>query len=100
MKRTKKEKWDKSFLQVLPYLHREWRGFDEKAIFQMNVEFNGWSEKKFSIVYRLAEKIRIGVKQELNMLCANCDAEVTVPVTFPGGVKGLFVVSDIFEELL
>jgi hypothetical protein len=99
-KEEKKEKWDKSFLQVLPYLHREWRGFDDKAIFQMNVEFNGWSEKKFSIVYRLAEKIRIGVKQELNMLCANCDAEVTVPVTFPGGVKSLFVVSDIFEELL
>jgi hypothetical protein len=99
-KEEKKEKWDKSFLQVLPYLHREWRGFDDKAIFQMNIEFNGWSEKKFSIVYRLAEKMRIGVKQELNMLCANCDAEVAVPVTFPGGVKSLFVVSDIFEELL
>jgi hypothetical protein len=99
-KEQKKEKWDKSFLQVLPYLHREWRGFDDKAIFQMNVEFNSWSEKKFSIVYRLAEKMRIGVKQELNMLCANCDAEVAVPVTFPGGVKSLFVVSDIFEELL
>jgi len=99
-KEEKKEKWDKSFLQILPYLHREWRGFDDKAIFQMNVEFNGWSEKKFSIVYRLAEKMRIGVKQELNMLCANCDAEVAVPVTFPGGVKSLFVVSDIFTELL
>lgn len=99
-KEEKKEKWDKSFLQVLPYLHREWRGFDDKAIFQMNIEFNGWSEKKFSIVYRLAEKMRIGVKQELDMLCANCDAEVAVPVTFPGGVKSLFVVSDIFEELL
>lgn len=99
-KEEKKEKWDKSFLQVLPYLHREWRGFGDKEIFQANVEFNGWSQKKFSIVYRLAEKMRIGVKQELNMLCANCDAEVVVPVTFPGGVKGLFVVSDIFEELL
>lgn len=99
-KEEKKEKWDKSFLQVLPYLHREWRGFGDREIFQANVEFNGWSQKKFSIVYRLAEKMRIGVKQELNMLCANCDAEVVVPVTFPGGVKGLFVVSDIFEELL
>lgn len=99
-KEEKKEKWDKSFLQVLPYLHREWRGFDDKGIFQMNVEFNGWSEKRFSIVYRLAEKIRVGVKQELNMLCSNCDAEVAVPVTFPGGVKSLFVISDITEELL
>ena len=99
-KEEKKEKWDRSFLQVLPYLHREWRGFDEKSIFQMNVEFNGWSEKKFSIIYRLAEKIRVGVKQELNMLCSNCDAEVAVPVTFPGGIKSLFVISDITEELL
>ena len=99
-KEEKKEKWDKSFLQILPYLHREWRGFDDKAIFQMNVEFNGWSEKKFSIVYRLAEKMRIGVKQELNMICSNCDGEVAVPVNFPGGVKSLFVVSDIFTELL
>ena len=99
-KEEKKEKWDKSFLQVLPYLHREWRGFDDKGIFQMNIEFNGWSEKKFSIVYRLAEKMRIGVKQELNMLCTNCEGEVAVPVNFPGGVKSLFVVSDISDELL
>jgi len=99
-KEEKKEKWDKSFLQVLPYLHREWRGFGDKEIFNANVEFNGWSQKKFSIVYRLAEKMRIGVKQELNMLCTNCDGEVVVPVTFPGGVKSLFVISDISEELL
>jgi|LakMenEpi03Aug12_release.lakeMendotaPanAssembly.Ray.scaffolds.fasta_scaffold06823_16 hypothetical protein len=99
-KEEKKENWDKSFLQLLPYLQRDWRGFDKNGIFNANVEFNGWSANKYSTVYRLAEKIRVGVKQELTCQCGNCDGEVTVPITFPGGIKGLFVISDLSGELL
>jgi hypothetical protein len=99
-KEEKKEAWDKSFLQLLPYLQREWRGFDKNSIFNANVEFNGWGPTKYSTVYRLAEKIRVGVKQELTCSCESCEGEVTVPITFPGGVKSLFIISDLSGELL
>jgi hypothetical protein len=99
-KEEKKQSWDKAFLQIVPYIHREWRGFDEKALFDMEVQYQGWSMTKYTTMFRLAEKMRIGVKQEMVHGCDRCGAEVTVPVDFPGGVKSLFIVPDLDSELL
>lgn len=99
-KEQKKEAWDKSFLQILPFLQRDWRGFDSKTIFNQSIDFQGWSTTKYTTVYRLAEKLKVGVKQELSKECAHCGGEVTVPISFPGGVKSLFVISDLSSELL
>lgn len=93
-------KTDKSSLQILPYIQREWRGFDSKKIFSIITQFQGWGSGKFSIVYRLAEKMRLGVLPEMTYSCNKCSGEVTVPLTFPGGIKSLFVISDISSELL
>jgi len=92
--------WDKSFLTILPYLQREWRGWSEREIFASIVDLQGWDASKFSIVYRLAEKMRIGIKQEMLHECESCGAEVTVPLVFPGGIKSIFVIYDIDSELL
>ena len=95
-----KQSWDKAFLQIVPYLQKDWRGFDEKKLFNYEVEYQGWSMKKYTTIFRLAEKMRIGVKQEMIHGCDKCGAEVTVPISFPGGIKSLFVISDIDTELL
>ncbi len=99
-KEEKKEKWDKSFLQVIPYLVKDWRGFSEKEIFDRHVEFQGWSTKKYSLIYRLADMMKLGVKQEFIERCERCEGEVTVPITFQGGLKSLFIISDPTDELL
>ena len=90
--------WDQSFLQILPYIQKDWRGFNEKAIFQGEIEFQGWNERKYMLVYRLAEKMRVGIKPE--MLVQHEDEEVHVPINFRDGLKSLFVISDITGELL
>ena len=92
--------WDKSSLSILPYIQREWRGFNDKEIFSAITSFQGWDASKFSIVYRLVEKAKIGVKPEFNYPCESCGEEVTVPLTFPGGIKALFIIQDISSELL
>lgn len=99
-KEEKKEKWDKSFIQLLPYMVKDWRGFDKKVIFDYQVDFQGWSLTKFNVIYGLAEKMRVGVKQEMIHPCENCGAEVTVPISFPGGIKALFVSIELDDELL
>jgi hypothetical protein len=43
---------------------------------------------------------KVGVKEKFNTICEKCHSEVTTPISFPGGIKGLFVVSDISGELL
>lgn len=101
--RTKEESgesYDKSSLQLLPYLVREWRGLNNKEIFTITSSYNGWNQSKYSLIFRLAEMLKVGIKQDLVFSCESCGAEVTAPLTFPGGAKALFIVSDITSELL
>lgn len=99
-KEEKGQQWDKSSLQILPFMQREWRGWADKDIFAAITSFQGWNTKKFSLIYRLAEMMKVGVKPEMVYPCNSCGAEVTVPLTFPGGIRSLFIISDISSELL
>ena len=92
--------WDKAWVQIIPYIQQEWRGFNDKAIFDGEVGFKGWESTKYTVHYRLAEKLRIGVQQNMQVSCSSCGAGVTAPVDFPEGIKSLFVISDISGELL
>ena len=92
--------WDKAWVQILPYITQEWRGFNDKMIFDGEVQFKGWESTKYTVHYRLAEKLRIGVQQNMQVSCSSCGAGVTAPVDFPEGIKSLFVISDISGELL
>jgi hypothetical protein len=99
-KEEKGQPWDKSSLQILPFIQREWRGWADKDIFAAITSFQGWDTGKFTLIYRLAEMIKVGVKPEMVYPCNSCGAEVTVPLTFPGGIKSLFIISDITSQLL
>ena len=97
-KQQKGQKVDQSVLQIIPYLHKDWRGFSDRTLFEFEIELNGWSNKKYNLVYTLAEKMKIGVQP--NMLIQLGDEEEEVPITFRDGIKSLFVVQDIAGELL
>ena len=94
------DNWDKAYIQILPYIQHEWRGFTEKEIFQGEVDFQGWDDTKYTLHYRLAEQIKVGVKPDVSCACKACGTEVTAAINFRGGIKDLFVVSDISGELL
>ena len=89
---------DKAFIQVLPYIVGDWRSLSLPKIFQLEVDYKGWDDRKYMIVYRLAEKMRIGVQTTLE---TEIDGEIaTAPLDFPGGIKSLFIISDLSAELL
>lgn len=97
-KQQKGLKIDQSVLQIIPYLHRDWRNFNDKTIFEFEMDLNGWSNKKYNLVYTLAEKMKVGIQP--NMLVQLGDEEEEVPISFRDGIKSLFVVQDIAGELL
>ena len=97
-RQRERKTWDQSFLQMVPYIQEDWRGFNAKKIFEKEIEFQGWSERKYMVIYRLAEKMKIGVKPELKV--DRQGSEVLVPLDFPGGIKSLFIISDLAGELL
>lgn len=97
-KQQKGEKIDQSVLQIIPYLRHDWRGFNDKTLFDFEVELNGWSSKKYNLVYTLAEKMKIGIQP--NMLVQLGEEEEEVPISFRDGIKSLFIIQDIAGELL
>ena len=97
-RQEKDVEFDKAFIQVLPYMQTEWRTLSLAKIFQLEVDYKAWDEKKFMVIYRLAERMRIGVSAELQ---TTFDGEtVKAPLEFPGGIKSLFIISDLAGELL
>ena len=98
--RNEKElEFDKAFIQVLPYIQGDWRTLSLTKIFQLEVDYKAWDQKKFMIVYRLAERMRIGVQATLETTGDNGEL-VKAPLEFPGGIKSLFIISDLAGELL
>ena len=76
----------------------EWRGIEDNDIFQFEVEMNGWSNKKFSLIYKLAEQMKVGIKPDMRAKIG--DGWEDVPIGFRDGIKSIFIVQDIAGELL
>ena len=97
-RQEKEVAFDKAFIQVLPYITPDWRQLNLPRIFALEVDYKSWDEKKFMVIYRLAEKMKIGVETTLEM---EFDGEIAkAPLDFPGGIKSLFIISDLAGELL
>jgi hypothetical protein len=97
-RQEKEVEFDKAFIQVLPYITPDWRQLNLPKIFNLEVDYKAWDQKKFMVIYRLAEKMKIGVETTLEM---EFEGEIAkAPLDFPGGIKSLFIISDLAGELL
>lgn len=95
-----RKRLDQGFIKCLPFLISEWRGFNQAKIKELQLDFMGWDSTKYSTFFHVVDMIRVGVDANVYDTCKSCGAEVQAPIMFPGGVKALFVVSDISQELL
>ena len=97
-RRDKGQEIDQSLIQVAPYVATDWRRFNQKRLFELEVEMNGWDNKKYLLLYKLAEKVKVGIKPEMNLTVEG--EEASIPINFRDGIKSLFIVQDIAGELL
>jgi hypothetical protein len=91
---------DMTFIKILPYIAGTYKGLNAKKIKELEVQYISWDEVRFSLMLDLCEKARVGVDTLMYTNCKSCQEEVTAPITFPSGVKALFVISDFTSELL
>lgn len=98
-KTEKGEFIDKAFLKVAPFMFNDWRTVNNATYTRMQQESMSWSPLKIAACVKLTELIRFGVKTNITKECTKCGAEVTAPITFPDGIKSLFIISNIFREL-
>jgi len=92
---------DDSFIKIAPYIYESWKDLDFKKIEQLEKESSNWSKEEFSVYFEVVDQLKIGTKLEVSLPCSKCGAEeVTARISFPRGFRSLFVISDIFGELL
>jgi hypothetical protein len=93
-KAKKGEFFDKTFMKVAPFMFGDWRTMTEAVYKRTEQDSFGWNNKKLSVMLKLVELIRFGVKTKLTRQCDKCGADVSAPLSFPGGVKSLFLYGD------
>ncbi len=91
---------DEGFLKIAPFILKEWRGLTNERILMRMREADYWSKEEYSLYFGLSEKIKIGTEIDVKQICPVCGKEVTADIAFPSGLRSLFVISDIFGELL
>jgi len=92
---------DEGFLDIAPFLFSEWRDLNYQTILSRMKESDYWTKEEFSLYFELSQRIKMGTKLEVKQKCPVCgDMEVTANITFPDGLRSLFVISNIFRELL
>jgi len=99
-KRRKGKSFDESFAKVASFIIPDWRGLDESVYDQYERASNEWSPLQFSIADQITEKINFATKSRIYSKCESCEGGVTADISFPGGYRSLFVISDIFSQLL
>ena len=89
---------DQSLIQIIPFISTDWRNFNQRKIFDMEIDMNGWDNRKYTLLYRLAEKMKIGIQPEMQVIVE--DEEASVPINFRDGIKSIFIIQDFSGELL
>jgi hypothetical protein len=98
-KRRKGKKYDESFAKVASFIIPDWRGLDERLYDQYERGSTEWTPLQFSIADQISEKINFATKSRIYTKCESCDGEVTAEISFPGGYRSLFIISNILEQL-
>ena len=98
--KRRKVQIEKDFIKIAPFLFSDWRNLGYNEIYSKLRESEYWTKEEFSIYYGMSEKIKVGTRLKAKAICPSCSEEVTAPILFKNGIKSLFVISDIFGELL
>lgn len=92
---------DEGFLSIASFMFNDWRDLTFERILMKMRESDYWTKEEFSLYFELSERIKMGTKLEVNQKCPVCgDMEVAAKITFPDGLRSLFLISNIFRELL
>jgi len=99
-KGRKQEFFDRTFAKVASFAFADWRTMTDASYKKAEQDSFGWNTKKLSAMLKLVELIRFGVKTKLTRQCNKCGAEVSAPLSFPGGVRSLFLYGDPLADIL
>lgn len=99
-KKSANKKYDETFASYSTFIIPNWRDLDEDLYDYFEAESKKWTYTQFNIVDQITRKITFATKNEISLICSKCGAGVAAPLRFPGGLRSIYIISDIFAELL
>jgi ribosomal protein L44E len=95
-----RQEYDKAFLRWAPFLFPDWRTLNESSYQKALQDSYSWGTDKISVIDWFVSHMQDTVKADVKNECSVCGVEATAPISFRGGIKSLFLISDISSKLL
>lgn len=96
----KRNQLDNSVIKILPYIVGDYKTIKAEAIKDLHVDILRWPTKKLTLMLSLIQDFLIGPDMQLKSTCEKCAQEVVAPLTFPDGLRSIFLLPNIDSELL
>ena len=92
-------KFDKSFIKYAPFLFEDWRTVSQNTYDKASQDSVNWSLSKISVLTKITDMLASSVNPQIRYVNEG-GTEFRAPLNFQGGIKSLFLISDIFGELV
>ncbi len=97
-KRQTGESFDEDFISFAPFVIGDWRGLNDASYERYVMESNSWSAIEISLLTEVKKIFSEAINPVLKYKDEN-GGERVIPLTFQGGVKSIFLISDPFSQL-
>lgn len=98
-KKQNNEAIDEDFIAFAPYVITDWRGLTDDTYSKIIMDSHNWTAAEISILTEV-RKIFIDTVDPVVRYTDEEGGERVVPLSFPGGIKSIFLISDPFGELV
>ena len=92
-KNMAREGFDTDFILYAPMLIADFRGLSQRAYEEMVEESQMWTGKEWSLIGYVRDTLAAAAAPKIKYQDEN-GQEVTIPLTFRGGIKALFTIQD------
>lgn len=98
-KRQMNENIDEDFLSFAPFVIHDWRGLNDDSYAQIVIDSNKWTTPEISVLTQIKDIFADTVNPVVRYKDEE-GVEREVPLSFQGGIKSIFLISDPFGELV
>jgi hypothetical protein len=98
-KQQSNKNFDKAFIKYAPFLFPEWKTLTQSSYDKAVQDSMTWTLQRISVLDKLVEILSSSVNPQIRYISSGGGERVS-PLNFPGGVKSIFLISDIFGELV
>jgi hypothetical protein len=98
-KQQANQNFDKTFIKYAPYCFGDWKTLNQNSYDKAVQDSFTWSLTKISVIDKLVELLASSINPTIKYQTSG-GGEATTSLNFQGGIKTIFLISDIFDELV